>query len=223
MNGPTHVLGGVAAVAAFTLATGHPEAMPAWAFAVGAISALVPDADNHNGTMLNRPHLLPAKLLTYPLWTRASHRGRTHSLVGIAAFAALVLALWSILGWATHRVGDGSGDLAVLLTSAVAGYASHLILDLPNRKPLQLFWPLPGRYNFPPGRALHFLRFDVGSMRSHYLVHLPLVIFLGWFAVSHGAGILQNTWADGRMIQELGAGLLKVIAALVGLIAGVLS
>ena len=79
MMGPTHALGGAAALAAWTIVTGSADQTPAWAFAVAAGGALIPDADNDAGSLLNRAYLFPLKAMTLPLWFGAPHRGRTHS------------------------------------------------------------------------------------------------------------------------------------------------
>ena len=57
------------------------------------------------------------------------HRGWAHS-VGAAAAA----------GFCAELVCPGLGF------PFLAGMGSHILLDLLNRKPLQLFWPIPGGY-----------------------------------------------------------------------------
>ena len=53
------------------------------------------------------------------------HRGFLHSL---AALALLSLAVWMFS--------------PPLLRPFAAGFGSHLVIDLPNKRPLRLFWPL---------------------------------------------------------------------------------
>ena len=56
---------------------------------------------------------------------RTDHRSFTHSLVAMAAFCASV--------WLAFEP---------LLPYFVAGYASHLVLDITNKQGIRLFWPL---------------------------------------------------------------------------------
>lgn len=188
MRGVTHALGGAATLAAFTLATG--EAVPAWGYGLAALAALVPDADNGRGSILNRPHLLPAKLMTVPVWYGASHRGRSHSLAGTAIFLA-VLAAWAwAAGWAAAwaHVPNPFANPVPLLVAGGLGYLSHIVLDLFNQKDEQLLWPLPGGFRSPWGVS--------ASGTADWLLHGALVVFLCWFGVSWAGAIAHASLAD---------------------------
>lgn len=207
MRGPTHALGGVAALAGYTLLTGEP--MPAWAYGLAGLSALVPDADNHGGTILNRPHLTPIKVMTFPLWYKADHRGRTHSLVGTAMFAAILL-FWV---WLAGLAADWSGSvnpltLDVVLIAGVLGYLSHLFLDLWNKKNQQILWPLPIAIQAP------VFSFSASGFVD-WALHLVLIGFVGWFMIDRAGEIAAATGSD-PFFAELPGFLAAVFGSVVG-------
>jgi membrane-bound metal-dependent hydrolase YbcI (DUF457 family) len=203
MMGPTHALGGAAALATAAVVAGGPEHMPLWAFVLAAASALIPDADNHGGSLLSRPYLSPLKLMTMPLWMGAPHRGRTHSLFGLGAYGLIVLG-WGLLfnlGLASLGTGAPQINLAIWVSAAAIGYASHLFLDLFNIPGMLLLWPLPMRIFFPSWRAHKFFpgRFEPGTHWEHFAVELPLTIFVGWFTVANGVAVWRATLVDGSL------------------------
>lgn len=219
MMGATHALGGAAALAGYTLITGQTDAVPIWGYAVAAGAALIPDADNHEGTILNRKHLLPLKFATYPVWMgRPSHRGRTHSLFGIATFAAVVVA-WVWLINLLVQLGNPETQLPLLIiaTSAIVGYISHIVLDMLNIPGVMLFWPLPLKVFFPPWRAYGFIpgRFNADSRWSHTLVHLPMTAFMAWFMIDH-AGQIGGATVNDSTIFDLAGGIVAGMAQLIG-------
>ena len=205
MMGPTHALGGAAALAAWTIVTGSADQTPAWAFAVAAGGALIPDADNDAGSLLNRAYLFPLKAMTLPLWFGAPHRGRTHSIVGAGIFGLLVL-LWTLFFNLLLGVGPGSATIPieVMVVSALLGYLSHLLLDLLNIPGIQLLWPFLQEWiYFPPWRASAMVpgRFDAGSWWERLAIWIPLVIFMGWYVVVYGAAVGIATANDGTLIE----------------------
>ena len=116
------------------------DALTAQAMAF-AICALVFAADRHFGlgiwaSVMERHRLQPAVPVVPAmgfvlLWIAgflSDHRGFTHSAAAMAAFSGCVALIHPGVGFAF-----------------AAGYASHLLLDLLNRKGLRLFFPLPGR------------------------------------------------------------------------------
>lgn len=219
--GPTHALGGATALAALSTLTGHPDQAPVWAFGVAALAALVPDADNGRGSMLNRIYFLPIKAATLPLWAGAAHRGRTHSLLG-TAFFGLIVAFWIWLFNAASAAAGQPSDLplTIILGAALVGYLSHLALDLMNVPGMLLLWPLPLRIFFPPWRQL---RFPTASIRENFLVSLPMTAFAGWFAIQHGLDVLSTTRSEGsifRVLSSLVAMLLALGHFFFGLFSG---
>lgn len=213
MMGKTHILGGAVALAAVALATGETDHFPVWAYGAAGIAALIPDADNHDGSMLNRTTLLPFKILTVPLWWGAPHRGRTHSIVGAVAFAGLMW-LWLMgLNMALAAGGSLTGVAAdIMLPALVAGYVSHLVLDLVNIPGMQLLWPIPARIYFPPWRAhglMVFGRFATGT-RHEATAWLALSAFAGWFLISQAGGIVEASAGD-ESIGQFFRGLVNLL------------
>jgi membrane-bound metal-dependent hydrolase YbcI (DUF457 family) len=231
MMGPTHALGGAAALAAYTVVTGDAR-VSLLAFGLATISALVPDSDLE-ASKINQFPLSIAKWLSLPVWFnglrlhnshgqfnpkfgRPAHRTRTHSLLFLAVYVAIVafwLWLLQVLAIAVgHPLNAPESVYRALLFAAGIGYASHLALDLLNISPgVQLLWPLPLGFVFPPVG-----RFGAASTRSHLLVHLPLSAFLMWYAVSYWAVISAATRAD-----PLASGLISVAFGVAGaLVAG---
>lgn len=210
MMGPTHALGGVAALGALSMASGHVADVPAWAYLVAAGSALIPDADNDRGSLLNRPYLLPLKAMTIPLWMGAAHRGRTHSIAGLFAYSAIVLG-WGLLLNLLLAFLTGSAEasvpLAVWTAAAAAGYASHLFLDLFNIPGMLLLWPLEVRVFFPPWRAHGIVpgRFATATWWERLAVWTPMAVFCSWFFVANAAAIGAATTADGVLTRIPGA------------------
>ena len=206
MMGPTHALGGAAALAAFTVVTGDVK-ISLLCFGVAAASALIPDTDLPRSALSHFP-LNIIKLLAYPIWmnpfpTRTNghaqhlaHRGRTHSIPFLVFYVALFyFYLWGLLQISVavgHPIVLTMAAQRGLLLAAAIGYASHLALDLLNISPgEQLLWPLPLRFVFPP-----YGRFGADSFRANYVIHLPLTIFLFWYFFQYKEQLFAATHAD---------------------------
>jgi len=224
MMGPTHALGGAAALAAFSVVTGD-ERVSLLCFGVATASALIPDTDLPTSALSHFP-LNIIKILAFPIWMNPfprrvnghtehlAHRGRTHSIPALAEYVVLLwFYLWA-LGQLSVAVGHplvlSSAITRALLAAGGIGYASHIGLDLLNISPgVQLLWPLPLRFVFPP-----FGRFGADSMRAHYLIHIPLTIFLVWYGFQYGGLIWTATHAD-PLIGGLSGIAFGVIGALI--------
>lgn len=76
------------------------------------------------------------------------HRHITHSLIGLAAFSALVYFLLSVL-----PMGD-MVDIAIVTISFAVAFASHIATDMLTKGGVPLFYPLPFHVGFPPVEAL---------------------------------------------------------------------
>lgn len=204
MMGYTHALGGAAALAGYAFVTGDVAHAPAWAFGWAALSALVPDTDNHGGSILNRSYLLPMKILTIPLWKGAIHRGRTHSLLGIVGYTAIMLGWLALLGMAASAMGLTMRlNLGTIIIASVMGYASHLLLDMINLPGLQLLWPTPYAIAFPPWQAHGIIpgRFHASSVIGGFFVSTVLMVFLSWWAVQNAHAIFAASAADQTVPQ----------------------
>lgn len=216
MMGHTHAIGGATALAGYAFVTGDVSHVPVWAFGWAAISALVPDADNAAGTILNRAYLLPMKVLTVPLWWGATHRGRTHSLLGLLAYVAIIVGWLALLGLAAQSLALSMKlNINTILIASAVGYTSHLILDLVNLPGEQLLWPIQYAIFFPPNRAHGFVpgRFAAQSMIGGLFVSGGLFVFLSWWSVQNLQVVMNATAADHTMSQLFGF-LLAAAAAL---------
>ncbi len=193
--GRTHALGGVAALAATALVLPPDLAPAAWGFVLAAASALVPDADNDRGSLMNRPYLMPLKIATLPLWWGAPHRGRTHSLLGLIAYTAMIVAWGFAIEAAIGKVLPDLGlpTLFSIGLAAGVGYASHLFLDSFNLLGQTLLWPYPAKITFPIWRAHGFIpgRFAAGSNWERYLTWPLLAAFTGWFVINALLGVVS--------------------------------
>lgn len=230
MIGPTHAIGGAAAYALYVSATGRTDEAPIWAFGLAALSGLVPDADNGRGSLLNRLPLRPIKWFTLPLWYGAAHRGRTHSLIGVAIFGLLMAGYGALLA-AIARANGGAFDVNPWLTAGVLGYASHLLIDMFNIPGLLLLWPLPLRIYFPPWRWTGPLPGRIptsnsagtgGTWQERILLWGLLAAALMNVFLQHGAEIARATADDrnwqavARMIGALIATIARAIGGLLG-------
>lgn len=161
MLGNTHLAAGVAAALALTQPDSAAECFTA--IMGGAAGSIVCDVDAIRGSRgtgamqgqliagsLTAGILLLDSILKTGIWDRLTARDSGTLLTGIGLFCIL----W-ILGYFTaHRSFTHSLAALLLFTLAVkliypplvpgflTAYASHLILDLLNRKPLRLFYPL---------------------------------------------------------------------------------
>ena len=207
MTANTHALGGAAA-ALLACRLGVPcQAWPA-AAAVGAFGGLLPDID-HPSSYLGRrvPLFSDGVNLVF------GHRGATHSLLAACLFfvAAFLLAC----RWVPTAA---AWSFAAYL---LAGYLSHLFLDMLNPQPVPLLWPLGYRARFPlppvfgtggPGEA-YVVRPLVAAVAAYLCyLHLPVPQ-----AAPSGveAGPLAETAsrALGQMLQDLR----KVLKFFIGL------
>lgn len=163
MRAATHCAGAVLAALGVSLAVRPGAASVLGMAGMAFLSAPWPDLDNL-GTWSRRRKLgkgplarqftvrrHPAKRVASWVVTRfGSHRrGPFHSLVGglIAAGAWAVPAAF----WPAWPLAWPAGVLI--------GWWSHLALDLTNRQPIALLWPLPGLVHGLPG----WLRCKVGG------------------------------------------------------------
>lgn len=164
MTGRTHVVVGAASGVVAALALGGPVAVAelAAAAAGGALGATLPDLDVRNTAHPLRDRLARVAAVAllalaacldaaagWPLARRAAQAGLGPIALGAAAFATLCCAvrlsahrsfshsLLALVGFAvaTHLA------CPLLAPALVAGLASHLVLDLFNRRPLRLLWP----------------------------------------------------------------------------------
>ena len=129
-----------ATLAELALPAGATRAARRTFFIAGVVGANLPDAD-----------LVYTRITPAPLGALLHHRGHTHTIVGIAALAAVMVAVCA-LPKIRESVGPWRGRLAVLIAVALA---SHLVLDSWNSYGIHPYWPLSARWFY--GDAVYIL------------------------------------------------------------------
>lgn len=120
-----------------------------WTIILFAIlGSIIPDIDH--------PHSIIGRLffwVSVPLERRYGHRTATHSLIGWV-IASVILGFLVLIGiWILGFVSDFGFSISDLAPRWIAAfsisYFSHLILDMINKRGVQMFWPDPGRDVIP--------------------------------------------------------------------------
>jgi len=149
LNGTTHAVFGVAALAGAALVTGADP--PAYVYPAAVAAAWLPDVDNPRSTLgnglsrsknpvlnaLSRPLSWALRTASFVLVRTVGHRTLTHSILGALIFA---LPIYLFLG--------GYPNLTLAL---VAGYASHVFADALNTRGVPLLWPVGRTFRLLPG------------------------------------------------------------------------
>lgn len=149
MNGTTHAIFGVGALAGSALLLDVEPAL--YAYPAAVVAAWLPDVDNPRSILGNglsrrknpfvdavtRPISWALRTASFFLVRGVGHRTLTHSLLGLAIF---ILPVWLLLG--------AFPDLVLAL---VAGCVSHVLADALNTPGVPLLWPLRWRFRLLPG------------------------------------------------------------------------
>lgn len=169
MTGKTHFALGANAVWIAPFFGVAPWLLPVLAM-LGGLAGLLPDIDTRKSELSHATGGLTRMFLIDILFR---HRSVTHSLLGVALFAALSSPLFK-LEFAAPCV-------------AVLGYVSHPFIDGFNPQGCEYFYPLKNNYRIIP----KFLCVDTGGWIDHLLFAvccLSLVAFLGvrlgWIQIS---------------------------------------
>jgi len=128
MMAGSHIALGAAAWFAAAPRLGMPALDPL-SLGLAVLGSLLPDIDHPKSWVGKR--VWPLSLVCAKLF---GHRGMTHSLIAVAACAALVL--------------DGRMPLPIT-APLVVGYLSHLVADLLTPGGLRLAWPMKGTWSLP--------------------------------------------------------------------------
>ncbi|WP_166173452.1 metal-dependent hydrolase [Rubrobacter tropicus] len=149
MNGTTHAVFGVAALAGAALVAGADP--PAYVYPAAVAAAWLPDVDNPRSTLgnglsrsknpilnvLSRPVSWVLRTTSFVLVRTVGHRTLTHSILGSLLFA---LPVYLFLA-----------DYPNLSLALVAGYASHVFADALNTRGVPLLWPVGRPFRLLPG------------------------------------------------------------------------
>jgi len=192
MMGKTHLTVGIAA----TLAVTQPATVPGCLAAVlcGAVGGVISDID----TLRNEGHndsiavqltaaAIAASILAVDWWqnmgicARALSLGKNRLIAG----ALIFFTLWIIGFFSDHRGFTHSIAAGALFSQAVwmlcpplsipfaAAYASHILLDLLNKKGLRLLYPMKGGVYcdlFYSDRTANDLLFSLGIIASAFFI-----------------------------------------------------
>lgn len=155
----THVLAGMSTG---LLIAGHGADLKTLIISAGVagVGALLPDIDSPYSKIGRKVPILP-KLLTITV----GHRGLLHSLPGAIIVSLLLAAVAKIF-----LPGTFTGLLALVM----AGYLSHLFMDLFTSRGCPLLWPLPIRFRLP---IIH-----TGSPAERLVVFPATGMFFIWLA-----------------------------------------
>ncbi len=120
----THFVGGILVG---SIVAGSSAINPIFGISVAALSSLLPDIDSPH-SLIGRP-LLPVSFVVEKI---EGHRQFFHSLLAAAVFTMVV-----------------NNMFPAYYPFALAGYLSHLLLDMLNPEGVPLFWPLNFRVSIP--------------------------------------------------------------------------
>jgi inner membrane protein len=165
------------------------------------IGAILPDID-HQRSVIGKLF----RFISSPLEHKFGHRTITHSFIGwgIAsiAFAFIVLIGNWILGF-VWSLGFGHWSLTPRWISAFSiGYLSHLILDMFNKRGVQLLWPDPTRDVIPRNPNV---RTESGSKAEPFIFVILLFFMVLSFPLSKYGLVSSLRWllaTPGAAIEE---------------------
>jgi len=214
---PLHATAGVVAFAAAATLTGTVAEAPLTTFGVAALAGLIPDLDNgRRGSVLHtrRRFFLVAAFFSPTAWF-TDHRERSHSAIGLGLFAALCL-LYAFL---ISIIFEGVNFPFIYLLAAVAGYASHLVMDMFNKPGIPLLWPIPIPFYFPPWRRL---RIAADNPLQHMLTLIGFMA-LGALLYPYAGDIVAATGSDETLpgiVKGIFSGLGDLLRWAIGSIGG---
>ncbi|MBP9699906.1 metal-dependent hydrolase [Candidatus Woesebacteria bacterium] len=163
MTGRTH---DVAAFAALTFALIQlpliPMSLPTAAMAFGAnfIGGLFPDIDQPTSDLWDnfRGGEFVSKVVCRFL---GGHRHISHSLIGVGLIGFILdKSLYAVSSIILI-------DMRIVWWSFMIGVVSHLLMDMPTKEGIPLFWPLKLKIGIPPFR---FLRIRSGHFVENFII-----------------------------------------------------
>ena len=153
--------------------------------AVTAAGSLLPDIDTPTSS-IGRPFFPLARWINQKI----GHRTVTHSFVGMAIFAVLVLgATWLLSPGATQ--GSTLQYYGWLL---ILGYGSHILVDTLNKTGVELFWPCKLRCVFFYNE--HYRIASAGS-GDYWFMTVCLILNLGMYPLARDGFTLSLHQAFG--------------------------
>ena len=102
------------------------------------------------------------------------HRTITHSIIG-------AIIVYKLVTWGLPQLFNQSIiNTQILIYSLMAGYLSHLALDLITEDGLPLLFPLKTKFGIPPFRIF---RIKSGGGVEKWIVFPILILLIGWMVV----------------------------------------
>ena len=153
--------------------------------AVTAAGSLLPDIDTPTSS-IGRPFFPLARWINQKI----GHRTITHSFLGMAVFAALVLG-------ATWLLSPGATEGSTLLYYGwllILGYGSHILVDTLNKTGVELFWPCKLRCVFFYNE--HYRIASAGS-GDYWFMTVCLILNLGMYPLARDGFTLSLHQAFG--------------------------
>ena len=166
MNGKTHMLGGLTAIAIYYISFNSKADLSlvqnqcSLAILTGAavFGAKLPDIDTRRSSITNKNRLLSFLIRVY-----TKHRGITHSHFLLFIFMTLFMPLLEL------------NDIYInnFIIGFFLGYLSHLIYDMMNPKGIPLFYPVSKNH-------IHIAKIVTGSFEEivFRFINLLLLIFM---------------------------------------------
>ncbi|MDA2933689.1 metal-dependent hydrolase [Acidobacteria bacterium AH-259-D05] len=139
---------------------------------ITAVGSLLPDIDAPTSS-IGRPFFPLASWINQ----KVGHRTLTHSLVGLAIFALLMLGLaWILSQWTAEGI-----PLMHYAWLLMLGYGTHIFVDTFNKTGVELFWPSKLRcvlfYN-------EKYRIAVASKGDYWFMTVCLILNLGMYPLA---------------------------------------
>jgi len=178
MTGRTHDLAAFTALNVLFISQPLVNTTFATAFvtvSANLIGGLTPDIDQATADLWNR---FPAGSIIGRMITPllGSHRMISHSILGIF-----------IAGFLSYKGFQALGtillvDMNLVWIGFMAGFISHIAIDILTKEGEPLLFPLPFRIGFPPFR---FLRIKTGGIMEKSLVFPSLMLLNGYLIYTH--------------------------------------
>lgn len=161
MDGKTHVAVGVASTAIVLYHTQFNVIDWGMALGVAVVGATLPDVDVVNGRKSwDRVKYLVLFCAAYVVQMLMSHTDMLQRVIGMALFFGLYLlgsqqphrgfthsiAAWAMFTTSVYLAFKGVSFALWIILGFSVSYASHLAIDVLNRKGCQYLWPLPKRW-----------------------------------------------------------------------------
>jgi inner membrane protein len=181
MTSRTHEAGAVALMLAGVAFIPIGAVTPATGIAAlfaNLIGSLLPDIDQASNRLWD---MVPGGNLVGRGLRRLflGHRTLTHSVLGI-------IIIYKLINWGLPQLFNQSViNTQILIYSLMAGFLSHLALDLITEDGLPLLFPIKWKFGIPPFKIL---RIKTGGWVEKWIVFPILILLIGWMVIRKWQG-----------------------------------